>query len=143
MLSAREWAVKALRHLALPVPKNENKKLHVYVDDRRALPDFRIHCACPLVANYVWRAAHENGCAQIIVHASSTHAHRFDTINFLRQFTMRRLGFLPRPFTVRGRTPRYLATMGHRALGNTFDVTRPTFHVPIAVSGDAAGGKEL
>ena len=124
-MNARTFANRALTALALPVPKSSGRTLNVFVDDKSALPDFRIHCACPLVANYVWRAAHENGCDKIRVHANASHKHEFDTIDFLKKFTIKRLGFLPRPFKLRsGQTPRYLATVGHAALGNNFDVMR-------------------
>lgn len=107
------------------MPKSSGKTLNVFVDDKRALPNYRIHCACPLVANYVWRAAHENGCDKIRVHASASHKHEFDTIDFLRKFTIARLGFLPSPLRLRGgQTPRKLATVGHAALGNEFDRLR-------------------
>ena len=99
-----------------------------------------------MVANYVWRAAHEQGCDTIVVHASAQHRHSFDTIDFLRRFTIQRLGYLPRPVRMsNGTTPRYLATVGHQALGNVFDTMKPTFRVAetiTAVSGPMTGGKE-
>ena len=124
-MDIKTFAKNALRHLALPVPKSSGRTLNVFVEDKRAMPDFRIHCACPMVANYVWRAAHENGCTTIKVHAPGGHKHEFDTIDFLKKFTVARLGYLPQPFRLRGGgTPRLLATTGHRALGNEFDVMR-------------------
>ena len=138
-MNARTFANRALTALALPVPKSSGRTLNVFVDDKSALPDFRIHCACPLVANYVWRAAHENGCDKIRVHASASHKHEFDTIDFLKQFTIKRLGFLPRPFRLRnGKTPALLATTGHRALGNEFGVLRHYVNVPQPISSAAS-----
>ena len=130
-MDIKSFANRALRHLALPVPKSSGKTLNVIVDDNRAMPSYGIHCACPLAANYVWRAAHENGCDTIRVHAPFGHVHEFDTIDFLKKFTLKRLGFLPRPFKLRnGKTPAFLATTGHRALGNEFDVMRHYVNVP-------------
>lgn len=124
-MNERAFAHNALRALALPVPRSEGRTLNVFLDDKRALPGYRIHCSCPLVANYVWRAAHEQGCTKIRVHASSTHRHEFDTIEFLKRFTIKRLGFLPRPARqADGKVPAKLATAGHIALGNSFDRMR-------------------
>lgn len=135
-MNIRTFASRALRHLALPVPQRSGRTLNVFVDDKRALPDFRIHCACPHVANYVWRAAHENGCDRIRVHANAQHKHEFDTIDFLKRYTIARLGFLPAPMRLRnGKTPAHLATIGHRALGNEFDVMRGYVNVPTTISG--------
>mgnify|MGYP001619170458 CR=1 FL=1 len=133
-MNVRTFAANALRHLALPVPKRSGKTLNVLIEDRRAMPSYGIHCACPLAANYAWRAAHENGCDKIKVHAPFGHVHEFDTIDFLKKFTIARLGFLPRPFTVRGKTPRMLATTGHRALGNELGVLRHYVNVPHPIS---------
>lgn len=142
-MTLRDFARRALRRLALPVPQRD-RTLNVYVEDAHALPAWGIRCTCPIAVNHVWRAAHENGCTKIVIHNGPQHHHEFDTVDFLKRFTIARLGFLPRPFSIAGKTPRLLATTGHRALGNTFDVTKPTFHVPTAVSGaGVAGGKEL
>ena len=136
-MDIKSFAASALRHLALPVPKSSGKTLNVIIDDKRAMPSYGIHCACPLAANYVWRAAHENGCDTIKVHAPFGHVHEFDTIDFLRKFTLNRLGFLPRPFKLRnGKTPAFMATVGHRALGNELDVMRHYVNVPQTISGD-------
>ena len=134
-MNIRAFAANALRHLALPVPKRSGKTLNVMIDDKRAMPSYGIHCACPLVANYTWRTAHENGCDTIKVHAPSGHVHSFDTIDFLKKFTLARLGFLPKPFRLHnGKTPALLATTGHRALGNEFGVLRHYVNVPQPIS---------
>lgn len=142
-MSIRDFARRALKALALPVPQRE-RVLNVVIEDAKALPAWGVRCTCPIAVNHVWRAAHEQGCSKIVIHNGPNHHHSFDTIDFLRRFTLARLGFFPRVFTVGGKTPRLLATTGHKALGNVFDTTRPTFNIPMTVSGSVpAGGKEL
>ena len=138
MPTLREFSRRLLGRLALPQPTG-HRTLNVLVTDG-AVPAYGHRCLCAIAAWYAWRAAHEQGCATIRVHNGPQHKHAFDTIDLYRAI----LGttWVPRPFTVRGRTPRLLATRGHQALVNTFDTTRPLFNIPIAVSGGAAGGKE-
>ena len=139
MALIREQARGVLRWLRLPQPTRD-RTLNVVIEHRGALPAVGHRCTCSLAANHAWRLAHEHGCTRIVVH-NAGHKPQFDTIDFLKQFTIRRLGYLPRPFTVGGRTPRWLATRGHQALGNVLDTTRPTFQIPITVSGVEPAGR--
>lgn len=128
MASVREQARGVLRRLALPIPERE-RTLRVIVP-KGTVPADGHRCLCAVPAMYAWRAAHENGCTQIVVEDGTGHRHAFDTIDLVRA-QVRRGGFLPAV----GRVPRLLATNGHRALGNTFDVSRPMFTVAASVSG--------
>ena len=138
----REQARGILRRLALPVPKRD-RTLNVVLTNKGAIPALGDRCLCTIAANYAWRAAHENHCTKIVVHNGPNHRHQFDTIDFFKAWVVKRLGWFPAVFSINGKTPRWLATVGHRALGNELDVTRPTFTVPIAVSGSAPAAKEL
>mgnify|MGYP001615991657 FL=1 len=142
MASIREFSRRLLGRLALPQPTG-TRTLNVLVTDAQ-VPAFGHRCLCSIAAWYAWRAAHEQGCSTIRVHNGPTHKHSFDTVDLYRKV----LGpaWVPSVFRVRGRTPRFLATRGHQALGNVFDTTRPTFRVAetiTAVSSADAGGKEL
>ena len=141
MASIREFSRRLLGRLALPQPTG-TRTLNVLVTDAQ-VPHFGHRCLCSIAAWYAWRAAHEQGCSTIRVHNGPGHKHEFDTVDLYRKI----LGpaWVPSVFSIRGKTPRLLATRGHQALGNVFDVTRPTFRVTetiTAVSSDA-GGKEL
>ena len=140
-MTIKEQARSFLRRLALPIPQRE-RTLNVVFTIPGAVPSIGRRCLCTIAANHAWRAAHENHCTKIVVHNGAGHKHSFDTVEFLKSWTIRRLGHLPGVFQVAGRTPRWLATTGHQALGNEFDTTRPTFQVPVDVSSLTAGVKE-
>jgi len=135
----RDYSRRLLGRLALPVPTG-TRTLNVLVTNAQ-VPNAGHRCLCSIAAWYAWRAAHEQGCSIIRVHNGPAHKHEFDTVDLYRKVCGP--AWVPRPFSIRGRTPRLLATRGHQALGNVFDTTRPTFTVPCAVSSRAAGGKEL
>lgn len=141
MSQIREQARGILKGLVLPVPTRD-RTLNVVFTHKDAVPPFGHRCLCTIAANYAWRAAHENHCTRIVVHNGPSHKHAFDTIDFFKTWVVGRLGWFPSVFSIAGKTPRWLATTGHRALGNTFDVTRPTFTVPVAVSGGMPAAKE-
>lgn len=138
----RAQARGILRRLVLPVPTRD-RTLNVVIENKGALPPLGHQCLCTAAVNYVWRVAHENGCTNIVIHDGPTHKHAFDTIDFFKAWVVKRLGWFPSVFSINGKTPRWLATTGHRALGNDIDVTRPTFTVPIAVSGSPPAAQEL
>ena len=138
MPTLREFSRRLLGRLALPQPTG-HRTLNVLVTDGQ-VPAYGHRCLCAVAAWYAWRAAHEQGCSTIRVHNGPTHKHAFDTVDLYRKVCGP--AWVPRPFTVRGRTPRLLATMGHRALGNVFDTTRPTFHVPVSVSSAGPAGRK-
>jgi len=140
-MTSREWARAALGRMRLPVP-DRDRTLHVQLPPGVQTPDVRTHCTCHVVAQYVWRAAHEQRCTRVVIHNGPVHAHEFDTVELFKRATLQRLGFWPRVQTIRGRTPPQLATVGHRALGNTLEERRPIFPVSVAVSGGNAGGEE-
>src|SRR3989304_3481670 len=140
-MTSRAWARAALRTMALPVP-DRDRTLHVQLPPGVQTPDVRTHCTCHVVAQYVWRAAPEQRCTRVRIHNGPAHAHECDPGELFKRATLQRLGFWPRVQTIRGRTPPQLATVGHRALGNTLEERRPIFHVPAAVSGSQAGGGE-
>lgn len=133
-----------MHRYALPVPQRE-RTLNVVFTQKNAVPSLGHRCLCTIAANHVWRAAHEHQCTRIVIHGDAGHKHAFDTIDFIRRWNVQRLGYWPAGPTrlADGKVPRQLATIGHRALGNTFETTRPTFTVPIDVSGLlTAGAKE-
>ena len=139
-MTTREFARLAMRRMRLPVPSG-TRTLHVHTPPGYATPQHRTQCLCHLLAQYVWRAAHEQSCSNIVVHNGPVHVHEFDTVDLFTRSVLKRCGFWPKVQTVRGVTPPQMATLGHRALGNTLEPYRPIFHVPTAVSSDVAGGK--
>lgn len=91
--------------------------------------------ACFFVAQIVCKVATEQGCGKIMVHRSRLHNHEFDTATVLGRMKQRAGGRLKRFKTRSGVTPKNIGQMLHRANKATFDVTRPNWSVPIALSG--------
>lgn len=137
MLTTRERATRILKRMALPTPR-QDRTLKVVVPPR-VIPSHGIRCLCSHVASYAWRAAHENGCTRIQVH-DGPHVHEFDTIDLFRALVKKRLGFVPGVKRINGQVPRFLATRGHLALGNTFDTSRTLYRVPVDVSATPVSG---
>ena len=129
MATAREFARQVMRRLRLPVP-TRTRTLHVHLPPRVQTPDAGVSCTCHLIAQYVWRMAHEQQCTEIIVHNGPVHQHTFDTVDLFAKGVLRHTGRWPKVMTINGRTPPQMATTGHRALGNTLEVRRLLIPVP-------------
>ena len=140
-MTTREFARQVMTRMRLPVPTG-SRTLHVHTPPGVRIPEFQTKCLCHRLAQYAWRAAHEQRCSTIVVHNGAVHTHEFDTVDLFTRSVLRRNGVWPRVQTVRGVTPPQLATLGHRALGNTLEPYRPIFPVSVAVSGGVAGDKE-
>lgn len=124
---------------------SDDKTLHVYGTPKHTKEGGDEHwpCekgACFVVAQYASKAATERGCGKIVVHRGHMHKHEFDTASVLGRMRERAWGKLKRFKTKRGTTPRTIGQVSHMAHGSTFDVTRPLWRVPIALSG-VAGSK--
>jgi len=136
-MTLRDFAKRLLGRLVLPQPAGD-RTLNL-VDLEGKVPAYGHRCLCAMVAWKYWRTAHENGCNRIVVH-NVAHKHEFDTIDLYRKVLG--VAFVPAVQRVAGRVPRFLATRGHEALGDTLDTTRPTFNIPLAVCGPTTASKE-
>ena len=95
------------------------------------------HGGCTAAAMYALRSAMEIG-GTVIEIQRGTHRHRFDVVDLL-QHRARSYGVPARPTGL----PAIRGILGQRAAGNTFDVSRPMFPVPVTVvSGNVPATKE-
>mgnify|MGYP001617069742 FL=1 len=139
-MTTREWARRVMQRMRLPVPER-SRTLHVHLPPGVQTPDFKVQCTCYLVAQYVWRLAHEQRCTSIEIHNGPAHKHTFDTVDLFAEGVLRHTGRWPRVMTVAGRTPPQMATRGHQALGNQLEERR--ILVPVTgVSGTVPAPKE-
>ena len=117
---------------------SDDKTLYVYGTP----PDMRVgdveqwpcaRGACFFVASYAVKAATERGCGKIVVHRGHGHKHEFDTAEVVKACKRRARGVLKKPVV----NHKNIGQMIHIANKSVFDVTRPTWSVPITLSGNA------
>jgi len=124
VLTAHDRALNTVRHLRLSEPQiadlRKEKTLFVTGAPLEWPP--------VLVAQYVLRAALENGCTTIEVRQGVHRVRSFDT---MRLFTWARMWRGGRPPTPKmKRIPPYIGTMKQAAVGNFLEARRPLIVVP-------------
>ena len=141
---AQEAARRLVREIALPESSIQGlraeRTMHV-----EGIPKDCASCeagGCFYVATYVIRVALENQASKIVVKRGPNHRHEFDVIHVLNAIKRLHGGRLARPRVRRAKGIHpYLATAGHRAVGNWTDRTRLVVPVALSLSGLNPGRK--